>query len=127
MEGKAQMTHDSEDEPMRGQPEMTNSAWNARVPRTVAALAKLEAEAEVMRKTIIDLEMTRTRFNATIRRLADENAMLKSQLSELGLRIYGTDTPECPDQVLGEPCGQDWMDAVINAPALATGPQGLPE
>jgi hypothetical protein len=118
MEGKAPMTHDS-DEPMRGQPEMTNNAWNARVPRTVAALAKLEAESAVMLRTI--------------KGLRDENAMLKSQLVVLGLRIYGTDTPECPDQVLGEwvvPCGQmlvEALGAAISAPALATGPQGLPE
>jgi predicted nuclease with TOPRIM domain len=137
-----------------------------------AYIAKLEAEAEVMRKTIADAqhrcmewseeadalrcalraEQAHTdKLTETIRRLADENAMLKSQMSELGLRIYGTDTPECPDQVLRDraiaesedikpdmekfrrratdalknatPEPQRW----ISAPALATGPQGQPE
>ena len=37
---------------------------------------------------------------ATIRRLSDENAALKSLLGDLGMgpvAIYGTDFPECPD------------------------------
>jgi hypothetical protein len=200
------MTHDSEDEPMRGQPEMVGNRLSGYItvtredfvnraidrdcayipisglegralqpPETVAFIAKLEAEAEVMRKTITemlegawDIRAREDRIDAqdaTIRRLADENAMLKWQLSDFGLRIYGTDTPECghdqwyerseterqckvcgvteigtdtpecPDQVLGDinvRCSGSVTTAhpfavCINAPSLATGPQGLPE
>jgi hypothetical protein len=144
MEGKTPVTHDSEDEPMRGQPEMTGNSYNVTFEDACERFTELLHREAIMERRLKEAI-------ATIRRLADENAMLKSQMMEVGLQVISHgfvdcwhDTPECPDQVLGGPEDRqfgEWMEMdfddfraearrvrrAINAPALATGPQGLPE